>query len=206
MSYCTYCDSQSAGQCACGFSKVIGCSGEPACVKCMESHKIRGKFLTALLGSKRAERSNSVRNRLFLALIEALGHVRRNFPNTPERVRYAFSILRDLDVFSASDDKFKSTICTALQMFPAKLYSTDFADALSQTLAKHKAEASLERFGFALAEVPEAQRKALAEFCDSLLDTTSRTDTSRSASNSSSAGRSSGARSRRRFSSRSFYE
>lgn len=169
---CDFCDNKSIGQCACGFDSVIGCSGQVACHACMTAHKQIGKFLTALLSSRRAERSNSVRHRLLCILIEALASVRRNVSGgRPGATARAFCILREVSAF-ADDSEFKSTVRTALAMFPARLHSADFAEALSHVIAKHRVEASLERLGVAVSDVSPDLRADVATFLGDLVAAT----------------------------------
>ncbi len=213
MSYqlCGFCDRQSSvAECHCGFGGVIGCTGEPACDACSTAHKQIGGFLKNLFGTRRAERSNSVRQRLLMILIEALATVRGNFQNLPTRVEFAFRSLRELSAFSG-DHEFRAVLDQALGVMPAKVFSVEFAKALEWSIAKCKAEASLERFGIAVADVPQEFRAGIAEFLNQLVADTqppAPAPCGCSKCRRGSAGRSSGARvtARGRFSSRSFYE
>lgn len=164
------------------------------------------QFLSALFSSKRAERSNSVRARLLLILVETLGTVRVFLEGRPTQRNYAFSKLANLSPFG-TDAEFQTGLHQALSVLPARIFNRTLGATLTETIAKHKAELAIERFGIAVAYVPQELRVGMAEFLNQLV-----ADTQPPASapcrcskcRRGSAGRSSGARVTARG--RSFYE
>jgi hypothetical protein len=89
----------------------------------------------------------------------------------PNRGRYVFDILRDLDAFRPNED-FRASIREVLRSLPDRIFNGEFAQTLNQKIAEQKVELSLEKLGLVVADISTDQRAAVVEFLGNLVTAT----------------------------------
>jgi hypothetical protein len=99
-------------RCGCGF-----CDGQAVCEECRGMHAKFATFFNSLLKAKVAERSNSVRARLFDVLLEVGSRYLSRHENDGRDRAYFFDSLRNVDAFS-DPRAFEAAFRRAVQVWP----------------------------------------------------------------------------------------